>query len=89
MNFILKRRNADSTYGNEKTTKAVLELVHNLRLSDFPEGMTVMEAQRLSVYCVLWDKSQKPPPRRLEWVVTATSCLDSSDYPFRRVSWFG
>src|SRR3954469_7726049 len=29
------------------------------------------------------------PPRRLEWVVMATPCLDSLGYPPRRVSWFG
>jgi hypothetical protein len=29
------------------------------------------------------------PPRRLEWVVTAASCLASPGYPLRRVSWFG
>jgi putative DNA-invertase from lambdoid prophage Rac len=29
------------------------------------------------------------PRRHLEWVVTATSCLNSPGYPLRRVSWFG
>jgi hypothetical protein len=35
------------------------------------------------------DVSFFKPRRRLEWVVTAISCLDSPGYPLRCVSWFG
>src|SRR3954467_11436936 len=35
------------------------------------------------------ERRKHQPPRRLEWVVMATPCLDSLGYPPRRVSWFG
>src|SRR3954447_26018243 len=44
--------------------------------------------EQVEVVSSLGDVALGPPPRRLEWVVMATPCLDSLGYPPRRVSWF-
>jgi hypothetical protein len=46
---------------------------------------TLMQVFSVTVF----EKVSIEPRRHLEWVVTATSCLNSPGYPLRRVSWFG